>query len=232
MAHRKDSTDTRQRILSTCVRLFIEKGYTNTKMTDILNTAQVSNSSFQNLFHTKDGILMDLVEFMFSAQFTTARSLAQKELSPCFVYAIETSIQMALAEINENLREIDVGVYTKAEAAEYIYRKTAAELYRIFGKYMPECSESDFYEIEIGTAGIMRNYMSTPCNVYFTLENKLKRFLSMTLTLFNVPKTEQEKVIGYIIKTDIRETAKGVMQKLFHALEMEYDFEFKSDNFI
>ncbi len=82
MAHRKDSTDTRQRILSTCVRLFIEKGYTNTKMTDILNTAQVSNSSFQNLFHTKDGILMDLVEFMFSAQFTTARSLAQKELSP------------------------------------------------------------------------------------------------------------------------------------------------------
>ena len=53
MAHRKDSADTRQRILSTCVRLFIEKGYTNTKMTDILNTAQVSNSSFQNLFHTE-----------------------------------------------------------------------------------------------------------------------------------------------------------------------------------
>ena len=228
MAHRKDSTDTRQRILSTCVRLFIEKGYTNTKMTDILNTAQVSNSSFQNLFHTKDGILMDLVEFMFSAQFTTARSLAQKELSPCFVYAIETSIQMALAEINENLREIYVGVYTKAETAEYIYRKTAAELYRIFGKYMPECSESDFYEIEIGTAGIMRNYMSTPCNVYFTLENRRYR----ALTLFNVPKTEQEKVIEYIIKADIRKTARGVMQKLFHALEMEYDFEFKSDNFI
>ena len=56
MAHRKDSTDTRQRILSTCVRLFIEKGYTNTKMTDILNTAQVSNSACQNLFHTKDGL--------------------------------------------------------------------------------------------------------------------------------------------------------------------------------
>ena len=97
---------------------------------------------------------------------------------------------------------------------------------------MPECSESDFYEIEIGTAGIMRNYISTLCNVYFTLENKLKRFLSMTLTLFNVPKTEQEKVIEYIIKADIRKTARGVMQKLFHALEMEYDFEFKSDNFI
>lgn len=232
MARRKDSAGTRQRILSTCVRLFIEKGYTNTKMTDILNTAQVSNSSFQNLFHTKDGILMDLVEFMFSTQFATARSIAQKELSPCFVYATETAIQMALAEINENLREIYVCAYTKPETAEYIYRKTAAELYRIFGKYMPECSESDFYEIEIGTAGIMRNYMSTPCNVYFTLENKLKRFLSMTLTLFNVPKTEQEKVIGYIIKTDIRETARGVMQKLFHALEMEYDFEFKSDNFM
>ncbi len=87
---------------------------------------------------------MDLVEFMFSAQFTTARSLAQKELSPCFVYAIETSIQMALAEINENLREIYVGVYTKAETAEYIYRKTAAELYRIFGSICPNAARAIF----------------------------------------------------------------------------------------
>lgn len=232
MARRIDSADTRKRILSTCVRLFIEKGYTNTKMTDILNTAQVSNSSFQNLFHTKDGILADLVEFMFSAQFSTARNIAHKELSPCLVYAIETSIQMALAEINENLREIYVCVYTKPETAQYIYRKTSAELYRIFGNYMPGFSESDFYELEIGTAGIMRNYMAVPCNVYFTLEKKLERFLQMTLTIFNVPKDEKDRVIGYILKTDVRKTAKIVMQKLFHALEMEYDFEFESEDFM
>lgn len=232
MTRRKDSADAKKRILSTCVRLFIEKGYSATKMTDILNTAQVSNSTFQNLFHTKDGILTNLVEFMFSNQFSTARNIAQGEISPCFVYAIETSIQMALAEINENLREIYVGVYTKPETAEYIYRKTSAELYKIFGRYMPECSESDFYEYEIGTAGIMRNYMSVPCNVYFTLKKKVQRFLSMTLTLFNVPKSEQDTVIGYILKTDIRKTAGEVMQRLFHALEMEYDFEFKTDNFI
>lgn len=231
MARRKDSADTKKRILSTCVRLFIEKGYSSTKMTDILDDAKVSNSSFQNLFHTKDGVLNELVEFMFSNQFSTARTIAPEKLSPCFVYAIETSIQLALTEINKNLREIYVSVYTKPDTANYIYKKTSAELYRIFGAYLPDCTESDFYELEIGTSGIMRNYMSIPCSVYFTLDKKLKRFLSMTLTLFNVPIEEQNKIIEYILKMNIRETANSVMQKLFHALEMEFDFEFDSNNY-
>ena len=224
IAHRKDSTDTRQRILSTCVRLFIEKGYTNTKMTDILNTAQVSNSSFQNLFHTKDGILMDLVEFMFSAQFTTARSLAQKELSPCFVYAIETSIQMALAEINENLREIYIEAYSLPNTAEYIHLKTAEKLKEIFSPYLPDHSDNDFYELEIGTAGLIRNYMSKKCDIRFPLSRKLERFLRMSLAAYRVPEAEQDEAVAFLKTLDIRSIAQQVMRTLFQSLSMRYHF--------
>lgn len=52
-----------------CVRLFLEKGYKKTTMSEILRESGVSNSSFQNIFHTKDGVLFELVEFMFSYQF-------------------------------------------------------------------------------------------------------------------------------------------------------------------
>ena len=228
MAHRKDSADTRQRILSTCVRLFIEKGYTNTKMTDILNTAQVSNSSFQNLFHTKDGILMDLVEFMFSAQFTTARSLAQKELSPCFVYAIETSIQMALAEINENLREIYVEAYTQPTLAEYIYQRTSTELAVLFGHFNSDWSESDFYEAEIGSAGMMRAYMARPCDKYFTLRKKIERFLQMSLDMYHVPQEMQKSIFATLSGIDFVNMANSVMKKLFAMLEMTFEFKFEN----
>ena len=82
MAVRSDGLQTEKRILQTCVRLFLENGYHQTTMTQILQEAQVSSSSFQNLFRSKDGVLLELVNFMFENQFGMARSVAGAELPP------------------------------------------------------------------------------------------------------------------------------------------------------
>lgn len=225
IARRYDKEDSRRRILSVCVRLFIEKGYTKSTNAEILRLADVTNSTFYNIFHSKDGILLELAEFMFDNQFSIANRIIGVNADPVLLYALETSIQMTLAELNENLREIYVEAYTQPRIAEYIYQKTSTELYRIFSAYMPKCSVSDFYELEIGTAGMMRGFMSRKCDKYFTLRKKLKRFLTMSLGAYNVPKEKQEIVISYVLKTDITATANAVMQKLFEALEMKYDFK-------
>ena len=72
--------------------------------------------------------------------------------------------------------------------------------------------------MEIGTAGIMRAYMARPCDVYFTLERKLERFLRTNLCVFEVPKEEIEAVIASVLSLDIRTIADDVMQQLFRAL--------------
>lgn len=231
MAPRKDSLQSRKRILSACVKLFIEKGYMNTTMSEIISEAKVSNSTFQNIFHSKSGVLMDLVEFMFANQFRIARQLAEKKLQPIFIYAIETSIQMTLTELNENLREIYLEAYSHPQTVEYIYQQTSSELYRIFGMYLPECSESDFYELEIGTAGIMRSYMAKHCDKYFTLERKLERFLVMSMGAYSVPEEEQKRVLDYMMTIDIRTVANSVMQGLFQELAMKFDFELNENKF-
>lgn len=224
MARRYDSEGAKRRILSACVRLFIEKGYRKTKMTDILSAADVSSGTFQNIFHTKDGVLMELVEFMFENQFELAGGLAEKFTNPVMLYGIETALQPTLAELNENLREIYLEAYTQPNTAEYIYRKMATKLYNIFSPYFPDYSESDFYELEIGSAGIMRGYMSRPCDVYFTLERKLARFLKISMNAYNVPEERQQYAISYVLGLDIRKIADQVMQKLFAALAMKFDF--------
>ena len=48
MARKYDSEETKQKILSSSVRLFIEKGYHETTMTEILHDAGVSGSSFHS----------------------------------------------------------------------------------------------------------------------------------------------------------------------------------------
>lgn len=115
------SLPSKKRILTVCVKLFLEQGYKKTTVAQIVQQASVSNSIFQNIFRAKDGVLAELVEFMFSNQFATARSMAGAHLPPAYVYAVETAIQMTLTELNENLREIYIEAYTQKEASDYIF---------------------------------------------------------------------------------------------------------------
>ena len=123
-------------------------------MLDLIREADVSSGTFQNIFRTKDGALMELIHFMFDNQFGAARRILADKQNPVLVYAAETAIQMAIAESNENLREIYVEAYTQPQLAEYIYEKTSTELCKIFGEFNPGWADSDFYESKIGSAGI------------------------------------------------------------------------------
>lgn len=224
MALRQGSIETKNRILSVCVRLFLERGYKNTPISMIIEEAGVSVSTFQNIFHTKDGVLGELIEFMFSNQFSVAEKISEKALSPIYIYAVETAIQLALTELNENLRDIYCEAYSTEQTAEYIYANTAVKLHGIFGSYLKGKNEEDFYNLEIGTAGIMRGYMSKKCDIHFPLKKKIECFLTSSLRVFAVPENEIKGVTDYIGGIDIVPFANGVMQKLFAALEMRFDF--------
>ena len=228
---RKSSEDARKKILSVFVQLFIEKGYKETIMAEIVKTAGVSNSTFQNIFHSKDGVLMDLTEFMFENQFDVAMKMLAKyaSLGSAYLYAVETAIQLTLVELNENLREIYVEAYTFPKTMEYIYEKTSTVNYQLFHQYLPDHSESDFYEMEIGTGGIMRSYMAKPCNKYFTLEKKLDKFLEMTLAVYHVPEEDITAIRAFIAELDIKNIANTVMQELFKTLSMKFEFELGGD---
>ncbi|MGO5358548.1 TetR family transcriptional regulator [Anaerofustis sp. LCP19S3_F7] len=224
MTRKNDVANTEKRILQVCVRLFLEKGYHKAVTGQILKDAKVSCSSFQNLFTSKEGVLLELVKFMYENQFGAARNAAGIELPPVYVYATETAIQITLTELNENLRDIYIEAYTRESTLDYIQTETAKKLKEIFGSYQPELTERDFYRLEFGTAGLMRGYMANPCTEDFTLEQKLSTFLTLALRCCKVPEDEIEKVLSYIVGLDIRKLAQSVMEELFEKLAMRYEF--------
>ena len=158
------SLPSKKRILTVCVRLFLEQGYKKTTVSEIVHKAEVSNSSFQNIFRAKDGVRTELVAFMFENQFAMARSTAGRQLPPVCVYAVET----------------------------------AKELFGIFGPYQPELTLQDFYDMDIGSAGIMCGFMAHPCDEELTLEKKLRLFLMMNLRAYHVPEAEIAQAVAFI----------------------------------
>lgn len=131
---------------------------------------------------------------------------------------------MTLTELNESLREIYIEAYTQKEASEYIFRETTKELHQIFGPYLPGLTLRDFYEMEIGSASIMRGYMAHPCDDELTLEKKLRLFLTMSLRVYNVPNHEIDNAIHFVEGLDIRTISEQVMQQLFKVLAMHFEF--------
>ena len=54
MASRYEKEDSKRRILSACVQLFLEKGYQKTTTVEILKKAGVTPSTFYNIYHTRE----------------------------------------------------------------------------------------------------------------------------------------------------------------------------------
>lgn len=226
MASRKSSIPIKNHILAVSAKLFLEQGYRNTTIKQIADTAEVSVSSIQNFFHSKEGLIIELTHIMFSGQFDTARKTAKAGSQTIYTYAAETAIQLVLTERNENLREIYTEAYTISETLEYIHQITAKELKAIFGDRFPDYEESDFYEMEIGTASLMRGYMAKPCDVHFPLHRKIERFLTASLRVYRVGEEEIVQILSFIRGLNLNALVDEILAQLFDRLKHYFECDF------
>ena len=100
---------------------------------------------------------------------------------------------------------------------------TAKELEQFFAPYNPGSSSRDFYELEIASAGIMRGFMAKPCDVYFTMNDKLRRFLGCCFTLYHVPQSLQEQVIESVLEMDLHTTAVNLVNSVVAQAEAGFE---------
>ena len=213
---------TQQKILRGAVALFLEKGYTKTTTGEIAKAAGIGQSSFFHVFPNKEALLLELVKRMFSGQFALAGQHSGEQ-DPVLLYAVETALQLHIAELTEPLRELYVMAYSLPTTADYLYRSTAKRLQAIFGAYLPEAQPKDFYEMEIVSAGIMRGFMSVPCDIYFTMEAKISRFLDCSLKLYDVPKVRREAITAAVLQMDLNTMASGIIRETVRQAEAGFE---------
>ena len=213
-----DGLATRPKVLRAAVALFLEKGYAKTTTGEIAKAAGIGQSSFFHVFPSKEALLLELVRRMFSGQFDLAGEHSDTD-DPVQLYAIETALQLHITELSEPLRELYVAAYSLPTTAAFLYKSTAQRLQTIFKAYLPEAQPKDFYEMEIASAGMMRGFMSVPCDLYFTIEAKVSRFLDCAFRLYNVPEEQRTAVTDAVLALDLHTMAADIIQKTVHQAE-------------
>ena len=214
----------RSQVLHTAARLFLEQGYTATTVREISKESEVEINAMVRAFGNKANILCELVEYVLEGQFAaTEQCLKGVTDDPLLFYAAETTLQLYMAESGEQIRDLYSAAYSMPESSALIMRKITEKLEQLFKAYQPDLETKDFYEFEIATGGVMRGFMTVPCDLYFTMDRKVRRFIECVFRIFQVPEEKTEEAIAFVSRFDYPTLARQTIDNMFAQLGVAFE---------
>ncbi len=205
----------RKQIVISAAKLFMKQGFNDTSVKEISNESGISENAIYYEMKTKENILTELISHVLAKQKSVAleitKGLTDDKL---LIYAAEKVLQLHLAESSEQMRELYTMVYSIPKAWDIIKQANAVRLKEVFGKDMPNLELSDFYELEIAAGGIVRGYLSSPCNMYFTMDHKVSRLITSLFRVFDVSKEKIDETFEFLENFDFEEIAQDTVNSL------------------
>lgn len=215
-----DWNKVKAKVLNVSARMFLTEGYDQATIRKIAAAVRMNSGSITYVFGTKESIVCELVKYVLEGQFSFTDKLLQgKTDDKILFYAAETTLQLYMAESNEHVRKLYNVAYSLPNSSEIIYHTITKKLENIFKETLSEWQTKDFYEREIASAGVMRNYMSVPCDMYFTMDRKVKGFIESTLLLYKVPDEKIKQAIEFVSQFDFTALAKQIIDGMLVELE-------------
>lgn len=225
MANYRDPKETlriKTKVLSAAAELFLQKGFSATTVKEIAAKAGVSTSTMLYVHKSKEDILAALVSDILERQFKKTEQLLQGITNDKILfYATETTLQLHIVESNEYLRELYNAAYSMPKTTERIQRTIADKQEYVFSDHLPHLQPKDFFELEVASCGIMRGFMTIPCDLYFTMERKVSRFLETTFLIYRLPDEKIQEAIRFVSQFDLHQIAEEVIDSMHISLSKE-----------
>ena len=203
-------------VLHSAIKMFIKKGYFNTKIQDVSKDCGVTYNEIYRMFIDKETLLSNLVDLVIEHQFNFAnnflKDITQDKL---YKYAFESVLQLYIAESKEHIREMYAVSYSMPSTTHKIYDFITSKLEDTFKEYLPNYNTKEFYELEMASAGIMRGYIINPCTMYFTMDRKVERFLQTSLRIYMISEEKINDVINFVKKFNMEDLAEKVLDTLY-----------------
>ncbi len=219
MAKSDNHSSLREKILYTAAKSFLENGFTQTTLRGLAKMAETNYGSIQNLFATKEDLLCALVEYVLEGQFSaTHKFLDGKTDDKILFYAAETTLQLYMAESNEKVRELYAAAYSMPKSSAIIQKNITGKLEDIFKEHLPDLKTQDFYKLEIASGGIMRGFLTIPCDMWFTMEQKVASFLETTFLVYRVPDNKIKEAIDFVSQFDYETLAENTINSMLSFL--------------
>lgn len=205
----------RRKVLSTAATMFVTQGYTATTLRQLAKEADINIGSLMHQFENKENILCALVQVARDGQSRIIETLLKgKTDDKIFYWTAENVLQLYIAEANEPLRDLHITAYSLPKTTEIIRRNITEKTSKCFQIYNPAYHTKDFYEMEIAAGSIIRGFMAVPCDMYFTMESKVTRYLEAIFRIYRVPEEKAAEAITFVSQFDFTQITQDAIQTL------------------
>ena len=205
----KNTTNTRYEILQCATRLFLEKGYTDSYVTTISKTLQISTGNLTFWFPTKEHILAELVRELFAFQW----EVEEKEQDLLTVYLFELALIASVCEDNPNIKDLILAVYTHSLPLAVIREYDTKRAQKIFRAYCEGWTPTDYVLAENVASGIEYAMLMTENTESVTFEQRVKSSLDAIMKLYEVPEGDRRRLITEVIAMDYRSQGSHVFEE-------------------
>lgn len=210
----------RKNVLHETTKMFLDKGYHATTIKEICAACDVSVGTFINLFECKENLMRDIVKYVLEAQFEKTEAFLEGiDHDGILMYAAETTLQLYMAESCEHIRELYTVAYSLPHTSQIIRDTITQKLETIFKDHLPSLSTKEFYMLEIASGGIMRGFLTHKCDMWFTMEDKIKNFLTTTFRIYKVSEEKIAEAIEFVSRFDYTKIAAETTNNMLNEIK-------------
>ncbi len=214
-------SESEKKIIASAIKLFLQNGYSNTTLKMISADCGLRQGTIAYHYHTKEDMLKHLVEELMDYHSDVIEDTNEETEDELFSYAMEIAVQIALCENDRKAWDIYYSAYSNPQTFKLIKDWAAKKNYMLLKNRLPDWSESDFRHIENATSGIELAALMSPCNRYYSLEDKIVLTLDSMLKIYEVPKSERDATVEKIKSFDYEKTGKNLFDKFVSRLNIE-----------
>ncbi len=199
----KKSEKTKHDILKMAIKLFFEKGYSETSPNIIAKELGMSTGNLTYYFPTKEHLLAILVDDLCKFQWKLIEDEAEDGISSVMAVCLELMTMASACESNPVAKDFFISSYQSPVTLKIIRENDTERSKEVYKAYCEGWSEEQFAAAEILVSGIEYATLMS-LDEHIPLETRIAGALDKILIIYGVPenlrKTKIQKALSYDYK--------------------------------
>ena len=207
----------RKKIIKISRRLFLEQGYENTTVRQVLKKARLSTGSLYHFFKNKEEILLFALKDALLEMSSLTDSMAVKYNEPVLRYALGIAIGTSEIFKYKPLFNFYNAIYKNESAENFVISLKVTRMKNLLNDLNLHFTDNEIHSRVLAIHGATRALMLAKINKQLSanLHEIYSLIIKIALSEFNVPKEKIEKIIKLTTKILQDETfSKNLAEKL------------------
>lgn len=209
MARNKADT-TKREILDVAMRMFLERGYSNTSIKAISDELDISTGNLTFHYPTKEHLLAKLAGLLCEFQWKLMEQAVDEGETSLLALCMELAAMAVVCEEDEVARDFYLSAYKHNMSLDLIRKSDEKRAKHVFAQWCGCWSDAQFHQAEIIVSGI--EYATLMKTDDFPLEHRIEGALNAIMMIYNVPENVRQKKIEKVLALDYRQMGRRIMK--------------------